>query len=322
MACCRTLLSGIIVTATKLICYPIAMSRKLPPNTTGQKSGKGTLGTLYVVATPIGNLGDLTFRAVDILRRVDCILCEDTRVSSVLLSHYEIPTKTTSLHEHNEMKRKGTLVEQLRGGTQMALISDAGTPLLRDAGHLLVTACHDAGVPVVPIPGASALASALSCTGFLANQFVFEGFLPSEAKRRMKRLKSLKREPRLLVFFEAPHRIEATISDMVAVIGGERAACLVKELSKIHESIVRGSLDEIKHWLGAQASRSKGEFVIVMAGCHEQESTQITITADDLLEVLHAHLPFKQAAAIVSSLTHLSKNKLYQQKLNKDEQNA
>lgn len=279
-------------------------------------------GTLYVVATPIGNLSDLTFRAVDILRQVDCILCEDTRVSSVLLSRYAISTKTASLHEHNEMKRKDALVEQLQCGAQMALISDAGTPLLRDAGHLLVTACHDAGVPVVPIPGASALTSALSCAGFIANQFVFEGFLPPEAERRVRRLKSLKREPRLLVFFEAPHRIDATISDMVAVIGGERAACLAKELSKIHESIVRGTLSEIKHCLDAQTLRSKGEFVIVLAGCREQESTQITITVDNLLEVLHAHLPFKQAATIVSSLTHLSKNKLYQQKLDKDKQNA
>lgn len=279
---------------------------------------KGATGTLYIIATPIGNLADFTFRAVQILRQVDCVLCEDTRVSAVLLSHYQIASKTISLHAHNEMQQCDTLVARLQLGEQMALISDAGTPLLSDAGHLLVSACHSAALPVVPIPGASALVTALSCAGFEGSCFVFEGFLPAKHSERIKKLQSLRREPRLLVFFEAPHRIHATMTDLMTVMGSDRVACLAKELTKLHESVVRGTLAEIKQWLDRKAVHAKGEFVLLIGGCQEQSDSMISIAAEDLLELLSEHLPRGQAATLVASLSGLPRNALYQKKLAKD----
>ena len=208
-----------------------------------------TEGILYIVATPIGNLADLGFRAVEVLRAVDCVLCEDTRTSSVLLAHYQIGTPKLSLHAHNEAQRCNSLIKRLKQGQRFAMISDAGTPLLSDPGHLLVSACHREQIPVVPIPGANAVAAALSCAGFECDRFVFEGFLPSRRVSRIKHLQHLKEENRVMVFFEAPHRIVATINDMIEVFGKERTACLAKELSKIHEKIIRGSLSDIECWL-------------------------------------------------------------------------
>ena len=273
-----------------------------------------TEGTLYVVATPIGNLADISFRAVEVLREADCVLCEDTRTSSVLLAHYQISTPKLSLYAHNEAKRCNSLIKRLKQGQRLAMISDAGTPLFSDAGHLLVAACHREQIPVVPIPGANAVAAALSCSGFEGNRFVFEGFLPSRRVARIKHLQYLKGEKRMIVFFEAPHRIIATINDMIEVFGGERAACLAKELSKIHEHIIRGSLSDIGSWLSESEMHSKGEFVILMAACKMIPVAEVTIKVEDLVRILSEHLSPGKVATVAATLNGMPRNRLYRKK--------
>lgn len=271
-------------------------------------------GILYVVATPIGNLADFSYRAVEVLNEVDYILCEDTRTSSVLLKHYQVATPKLSLHAHNEARQCGVLIKRLEQGQQLALISDAGTPLFSDAGHLLVAACHRRKINVVPIPGANAVAVALSCAGFEGSRFVFEGFLPSRRVARSKRLQYLRKDERTMIFFEAPHRIVAVIDDMVRVFGDRRTACLTKELTKIHEHVVRGSLSDIKRWLSESAMQTKGEFVILVGGSNTAPSPEITIDAEDLVTVLCEHLSPSKAAAIVANLSGLPRKHLYRKK--------
>ena len=273
-----------------------------------------TEGILYVVATPIGNLADLSFRAVEVLREVDCVLCEDTRTSSVLLAHYQIGTPKLSLHAHNEAKRCDSLIERLKQGQRLAMISDAGTPLFSDAGHLLVAACHRKRIPVVPIPGANAVAAALSCSGFEGNRFVFEGFLPARRIARVKHLQVLKGENRIMVFFEAPHRIIATINDMIEVFGTERTACLVKEISKIHEHIIRGSLPDIGNWLCKSEKQSKGEFVILLDACVSTPEVEITVKVEDLVRILSEHLSPGKVAKVAATLSGIPRKHLYRKK--------
>ncbi|MXX98367.1 MAG: 16S rRNA (cytidine(1402)-2'-O)-methyltransferase [Gammaproteobacteria bacterium] len=273
-----------------------------------------TKGILYVVATPIGNLADFSFRAVEVLREVDCVLCEDTRTSSVLLKHYQINTPKTSLHAHNEARRCDSLIKKLKQGQRFALISDAGTPLISDAGHLLVTACHRERIPVIPIPGANAVATALSATGFAADCFVFEGFLPATRAARIKHLQCLKRDNRTMIFFEAPHRITATINDMIEIFGEERTAALAKELTKIHEHIVRGTLFDIKHWLCESAMQSKGEFVVLLGACDVTAGDEIRIHVDDLVHALSEYLSPGKAAAVVGALSGVPRKRLYRKK--------
>ena len=273
-----------------------------------------TKGVLYVVATPIGNLADLSFRAVEVLREVDCILCEDTRTSSVLLAHYQITTLKLSLHAHNEARRCESLIKRLKQGQGCALISDAGTPLFSDAGHLLVATCHREQIPVVPIPGANAVAAALSCAGYEGSRFVFEGFLPSRRVARLKHLQRLKRDNRTMIFFEAPHRIIAVIDDMIEVFGKERTACLAKELTKIHEHIIRGNLFDIRQWLAESEKQSKGEFVILLGACDVMPAAEITVNVEDLVHILSEHLPPGKAAAIAATLSGMSRKCLYRKK--------
>ena len=268
-------------------------------------------GTLYIVATPIGNLADLSFRAVEVLREADCVLCEDTRTSSVLLAHYQISTPKLSLYAHNEAQRCNSLIKRLKQGQRLAMISDAGTPLFSDAGHLLVAACHREQIPVVPIPGANAVAAALSCVGFKCDRFVFEGFLPAKRVARIKHLHTLKGENRIMVFFEAPHRITATINDMIEVFSAERTACLVKELSKIHEHIIRGSLSDIKRWLSESESQSKGEFVILLDACVSKPEAEITIKIEDLVRILSEHLSPSTVAKVAATLSGMPRKHLY-----------
>ena len=273
-----------------------------------------TEGTLYVVATPIGNLADLGFRAVEVLCEVDCVLCEDTRTSSVLLAHYQIDTPKLSLHAHNEAKRCASLIKRLKQGQRLAMISDAGTPLFSDAGHLLVAACHREQIPVVPIPGANAVAAALSCSGFEGDRFVFEGFLPARRIARVKHLQVLKGENRIMVFFEAPHRVIATINDMIEVFGAQRTACLVKEISKIHEHIIRGSLSDIGNWLCESEKQSKGEFVILLDACVSMPKAEITIKVEDLVRILSEHLSPSKAAKVAATLSGMPRKHLYGKK--------
>ena len=270
-----------------------------------------TKGVLYIVATPIGNLADFSYRAVEVLRQVDCILCEDTRTSSVLLRHYGINVAKMSLHAHNEAQRCKALIKRLKQGQRFVLISDAGTPLLSDAGSLLVTACHNEHIPVVPIPGANAIATALSAAGFDGSRFVFEGFLPSTRVARIKRLQYLKSDERTMIFFEAPHRIIATITDMIEIFTNQRPACLAKELTKIHEHIVRGSLSDIQAWLSASEMQTRGEFVILIGAYDVVASDKITISADYLVQLLSKYLPPGKAAAVVAKLSGMPRKHLY-----------
>lgn len=265
-------------------------------------------GCLYVVATPIGNLSDFSERARTILGQVTQILAEDTRHSHRLLNHYAITTPLQSLHEHNERQRIEQLLARLTAGESLALISDAGTPLISDPGYRLVRAVQAAGVRVVAIPGPSALTAALSVAGQPTDRFVFEGYLPAKQAARRARLAELVPEPRTLVFYETPHRLGAMLADAVAQFGGDREATLVKELTKQHERSIATTLAGLQGWLAADARRGQGEFVIVVAGNPQPPA------ADDprpLLRSLLAHVPVKTAAAIAAEVSAHSKNELY-----------
>ena len=245
-------------------------------------------GTLYVVATPIGNLDDISNRAVDTLRNVDFIAAEDTRHTGRLLSHFGIKTPTFSLHEHNENARSEQTVERLLNGEAIALVSDAGTPLLSDPGYRLIRLAHEAGVPVVPIPGPSALTAALSVAGLPTDRFCFEGFLPAKAAARETALKALTGEQRTLVFFESVHRIGDTLATMSKVFGDDRKAFLGRELSKLHEQCVLSTLGELTASLSDGGIPGRGEFVIVVAGA---VASPVSADVDALLEELIQVVP-------------------------------
>ncbi len=268
-----------------------------------------TGGTLYVVATPIGNLSDITLRALEVLAAVDIIAAEDTRRSRGLLDRHGIDTPLTSLHEHNEEARSAELVARLTDGASVALVSDAGTPLISDPGYRLVSAAHDAGVRVVPIPGASAVPAALSVAGIATDRFVFEGFLPARANRRRERLALLAREPRTLVFFESPHRLRASLVDMRESLGASRMLTVARELTKQFETLYRGSMDKVIEAVEADRAATKGELVIVVAGAGE-----LPVLAGDsekVLEILGNELPPRQAARLAARLTGSDARELY-----------
>lgn len=268
-------------------------------------------GRLYVVATPIGNLKDITLRALEVLQDVDFILAEDTRHSQILLTHYQITTSLHALHEHNEKSKCAWVLKQLQAGKGCALISDAGTPLISDPGFYLVRFLRDAGVSVVPVPGACALIGALSASGLPTNAFVFEGFLPVKEEQRRSLLKKLKTEKRTLVFYESCHRILETLLDMKHVFGGERQAVLARELTKTYESILSGNIFELHDTLVKNLGSQKGEFVILIAGYSLQEGAVLSEEAKNICNALLEVLPLKQAVAFTASLTHHAKNLLY-----------
>jgi 16S rRNA (cytidine1402-2'-O)-methyltransferase len=272
-------------------------------------------GVLYVVATPIGNLQDVTVRALDTLKRVARIAAEDTRHSRKLLAHYGIDTPMTALHEHNEREVTGTLLEVLRSGADLALISDAGTPLISDPGFYLVRAVRQAGMNVVPVPGPSACIAALSASGLPTDRFVFEGFLPSREHARRQRLETLRDEPRTLVFYESSHRIADCLADMAEVLGAERAAVVARELTKTFETIRAGALSELLDWLLGDARQQRGEFVIMVHGVAPAAELAMDPQAQQVLELLMQELPLKQAAALASKITGLAKNLCYQRAL-------
>jgi 16S rRNA (cytidine1402-2'-O)-methyltransferase len=221
-------------------------------------------GTLYIVATPIGNLEDITQRALRVLGEVDLVACEDTRRTRVLLNHFGIKTKTISYHEHNERERAAEICKLLAAGKNVALVSDAGTPLINDPGFRVANAAIELNLPVVPVPGPTAFVSALIASGLPSDQFFFAGFLPARANARRARLEELRTIPATLVFYEAPHRINATLKDALEVLGNRRAA-VARELTKIHEEIARGSLAELAQRFGA-GSPARGEMVLVVTG--------------------------------------------------------
>lgn len=266
-------------------------------------------GTLYVVATPIGNIADLSPRAVQVLSGVQLIAAEDTRHSLPLLQRHGIHTPLRAYHEFNERQAAPALLELLRAGQDLALISDAGTPLLSDPGFRLVSLAHDAGIRVVPVPGASALIAALSVCGLPTDRFCFEGYLPATAGRRRARLQQLAGEPRTLVFYEAPHRIAAAIADLALAFGAGRRATIARELTKRFESVRRAPLGELHAWLQADADRLKGEFVIVVEGAPAAAADESE--AGRLLGVLLQRLSLKDAAAAAAEITGLPRKQLY-----------
>ena len=272
-------------------------------------------GVLYVVATPIGNLQDISTRALDTLKRVARIAAEDTRHSKKLLSHYGIGTPMTALHEHNEVEHSAMLLKLLESGDDLALITDAGTPLISDPGYFLVHAARAAGVRVVPVPGPSACITALSASGLPSDRFVFEGFLPPRQSARRQRLEALRGESRTLVFYESPHRIVDSLTDMAGVFGADRLAVVARELSKVYETIEDGALGALADWLIRDTNQQKGEFVILVHGAPERNRAAMDVQDLQVLQVLLQELPLKQAAALAAKITGAPKNRLYERGL-------
>lgn len=272
-------------------------------------------GTLYVVATPLGNLRDLTFRAVDILGSVDTIAAEDTRVTAVLLRHYGIAAHSLSLHEHNETARAARIVEELRQGRSVALVSDAGTPAISDPGARLVRAVRDAGFAVVPVPGACAAIAAVSAAGLKAEHWVFLGFPPSAAKARRELLERAARFDAALILYEAPHRVRVTAEELLAAMGGERSLVIAREITKKFETISVTTLAEAPHWFAADPNRERGEFVLLVdAPLHALEaSAETAIDARRLLVALVDELPPSRAARVAAAVTGLPREALYAQ---------
>lgn len=266
-------------------------------------------GALYVVATPIGNIDDLGPRARAVLADVQLVAAEDTRHSGRLLQRLGIEQQLLSLHEHNERERIPRLIERLRAGDSVALVSDAGTPTVSDPGFPLVAAAHDAGVRVIPIPGASAIVAALAASGQPTDRFVFEGFLPAKAGPRRRRLEALANETRTLVLYESAQRIEDTLAELVAVFGGSRSATLARELTKAFETVRRAPLAELSAWVAADANQRRGEIVLVVAGAAEAE--QPAADLDTVLDLLLPELPPTRAAAIAARLTGVPRRQAY-----------
>ena len=270
-------------------------------------------GILYIVATPIGNLQDITQRALDTFTQVDLIAAEDTRHSGLLLSHYGIKKPFFALHDHNEQEKAHILVEKLKQGSNIALISDAGTPLISDPGFHLVRQCREAGIRVVPLPGACAAITALCASGIASDRFCFEGFLPAKSKARKDKLENIAEEDRTLIFYESTHRILDTLEDMQLVLGEERYIVLAREITKTWETITGNTIKNLREWLLDDPNRTKGEMVLIVEGKPKSDNNdEISPQAVKALELIAEELPLKKAAAIVAELYGYKKNALYQ----------
>ncbi|MDG9784487.1 16S rRNA (cytidine(1402)-2'-O)-methyltransferase [Metapseudomonas otitidis] len=270
-------------------------------------------GKLYVVATPIGNLDDISPRALRTLREVALIAAEDTRHSIRLLQHFGITTALAACHDHNEREQGGRFVARLLAGDDVALISDAGTPLISDPGYHLVRQVRAAGIEVVPVPGPSALIAALSAAGLPSDRFIFEGFLPAKAAARRGRLELLKEEPRTLIFYEAPHRVLESVQDMASLFGKDRHAVLARELTKTFETLKGAPLGELAEWIATDSNQQRGECVLLVTGWQAPEGEDaISGEALRVLDLLLGELPVKRAAALAAEITGVRKNLLYQ----------
>lgn len=270
-----------------------------------------------MVATPIGNLQDFSPRARDVLSTVDLILAEDTRHSQTLLRQFSINTPLKSCHEHNEDRRIGEMLEFLGQGHDIAFISDAGTPLISDPGYRLVAAAHDHAIRVIPIPGPSACISALSVSGLPTDRFRFIGYLPAKQGARLKALEDLAREQDTLIFYEAPHRIRATLNDAIAVFGASRLAMMAREMTKLYEETHRSGLADCLAWVDADAGRGKGEYVLIVQGAQAADAD--SEAALRILKILLAELPKNKAAELTARITGMKKNELYRLALDLDE---
>jgi 16S rRNA (cytidine1402-2'-O)-methyltransferase len=270
------------------------------------------VGILYVVATPIGNLGDITLRALETLKTVDAIAAEDTRHTSGLLSHFGISKKLIAVHEHNEHQSAKKLLLQLQAGENIALVTDAGTPGISDPGAVVVNVVQKAGIKVMPIPGVSAVIAALSASGITQNGFMFHGFLPASGAARRKVLEALKLQIVTLVFYEAPHRIIESIIDMANVLGAERRITFAREITKTFETIYSCNLADAKSWLEGDINQQRGEFVLLVEAALEKPAEAFSDEAVRVLNLLLAELPLKQAVKLTADITHEKKNDLYE----------
>lgn len=278
-----------------------------PDQQRSPKSG----GTLYVVATPIGNLADMVPRAAETLQQVDLIAAEDTRHSKRLLEHFHISTPMVAYHDHNEAQSLPALLQRLKKGESIALISDAGTPLISDPGYRLVRAAREAGFRVCPIPGASALIAALSVAGLPSDRFVFEGFLPPKSGARRKHLEALAAEERTLIFYEAPHRIAATLADVVHCLGADREVVIARELTKTFETILAGNAEDVAKRVEEDPNQQRGEIVLLIRGA-EPSGGELDAEARRIMSILAKDLPLKQAASLAAEISGAKKNALYQ----------
>ncbi len=279
-------------------------------------------GILYIVATPIGNLGDITQRALETLKKVDRICAEDTRNTRKLLTHFGIQGDLQSLHDHNEQHKIQQIKNWLDVGENIALVSDAGTPLISDPGYHLVSQLGGEGYKIEPIPGVSAIIAALSVAGLPTDRFTFEGFLPAKSVGRNKALKANNKEQRTQIYYESSHRVVATIEAMLLVFGEQRKVVLARELTKMYEQIFRGNLAGLQEWINVDPMHQKGEFVLMVNGHEEKsESDAINSSSEELLEILLQELPVKQAASLAAKITGRKKNELYRLAMTiKDEQ--
>jgi 16S rRNA (cytidine1402-2'-O)-methyltransferase len=269
-----------------------------------------TFGTLHIVATPIGNLGDLSPRALETLRTVAAICAEDTRHTRQLLSHFGLERPLLALHQHNEEQQAAQLVARLQGGDSLALVSDAGTPLVSDPGYRLVRAARAAGIRVSPVPGACAAIAALSVAGLASDRFSFEGFLPAKTSARRERLTRLAAEPQTLLFYESSHRIEETLDDMIGAFGPSRRAVLARELTKLFETVLDGSLQALAAQVKADPNQRKGEFVLVVEGAGDDADAKV-IEGKRLYAKLSEHLPPSTAAKLAAELSGAPRKALY-----------
>lgn len=276
-----------------------------------QITDKSSAGKLYVVATPIGNLGDISQRALAILKQVDLVLAEDTRHSKRLFNHFGISTPLKACHEHNELALIEWVIAKLEQGKDLALISDAGTPLISDPGYPIVNKLRAEGFDVVAIPGASSIVAALSIAGLPTDRFVFDGFLPAKSVARQKTLSEYLNQSRTIVLLESSHRILACVKDIVEVLGETRELVLARELTKVYETVISGTASSVLAILEADSNQCKGEFVLMLAGT-ESESSQTEIDSSRMLKELLNHLPLKKAASVVAELTGQRKNDLYE----------
>lgn len=274
--------------------------------------------TLYIVPTPIGNLGDITQRALAVLASVDLVAAEDTRHTGLLLQHFAINARLFALHDHNEQQKAEVLLARLQEGQSIALVSDAGTPLINDPGYHLVRRCREAGVRVIPLPGACAAITALSAAGLPSDRFCYEGFLPAKSKGRCDVLRALGNEPRTLIFYESTHRLLDSLQDMVSVWGAARYVVLARELTKTWESLHGAPVGELLAWVQADENRRKGEMVLIVEG-HQVDEDALPAEALRTLTLLQAELPLKKAAALTAEIHGVKKNALYKYALAQQE---